>query len=188
LQLLVYVFRRRKFSAPFFCLDFIGFDGSIRSIGRGNVWSALNKPPLITGTSKSPNGGLVFGRVGVEVGTSDDAAAIAAASELAVWDLLGGIIVAWAANLTVGVVEVPVRAWSDGRLVLASTDNGLGVRTREAALKRDTGSRGFAGVIGVEWCAWQRSTSFCNSAMRRFFSSSWDSRSLTARFALATAS
>jgi hypothetical protein len=185
LQLSVYVFRRRKFSAPFFCLDFIGFGGSIRSIGRGNFWSALNKPPLITGAS---NVGLVFGRVGVEAGTSDDAAAIAAASELAVWDLLGGIIVAWAANLTVGVVEVSVRAWSDGRLVLASTDNGLGVRTREAALKRDTGSRDFAGVIGVEWCAWQRSTSFCNSAMRRFFSSSWDSRSLTARFALATAS
>jgi hypothetical protein len=112
--------------------------------------SALGKPPLIIGTTNLPDGGLVFGRVGVEVETSDDAAAIAAASELAVWDLLGEIVVVWAANLTVGVVEVPVRAGSDGMLILASADNGLGVRTGEVALKRDTGSRGFAGVTGEE--------------------------------------
>lgn len=60
------------------------------------------------------------------------------------------MIVASGANLTVGVLEGPLRFGSDGVLIVARPDNGLAVRSGETALKRDKGSRGgFAGVAGA---------------------------------------
>jgi hypothetical protein len=88
LRLLPHAFRRKNFRGPLFCFTSVSFGGSIRTIGRGKLRLVVlesDKPPLIIGTTILSDCGLVCGRVGVEVaGASDDAAAMAAASEEAV--------------------------------------------------------------------------------------------------------